>query len=463
MKTATILVSSLAIRGWILLASPLLAGDRAPDAPPPAAQILWWRDLAAPSFGSAAVGDIDRDGRPEIVFGTYFNGERIHALNAEDGSTLWSFPTSGCNDASPLIVDVDGDGELEVVVPCSSTCRVYSLDGASGTVEWMKPTASNHLDSPPSAADVDGDGRLEVIFGAFYGHVYCLNGEDGSTLWHVNLGTGSFIQSAPAILDVDGDGQLDAVVAQWMGDQRIYALRGSDGSTLWHSDTPTDWMYHGASFADIDGDRRPELVIGCYDNRVYAFNAEDGSDLWSYAAPYYVGSPTSIADLTGDGRLEVFFAAHTKVGVLSRTGSPIWTRNHGGGVFGGGAIADLDDDLGLDVLYGGSNGVVTARSGDDGDLLWSRDLRAHYGKTFDIDHGPVVGDFDGDGYLDCFVVGGYATSSNPSQNYGRAYALTAGAGRGAGWSTFRHDALRSGRFADDTDSAPGSGNPDRAQ
>ena len=56
------------------------------SAHPP--QILWWHDLNAPSFGGAAVGDIDQDGRPEIVFGTYFNDERICALNGEDGSAL---------------------------------------------------------------------------------------------------------------------------------------------------------------------------------------------------------------------------------------------------------------------------------------------------------------------------------------------------------------------------------------
>ncbi len=40
-----------------------------------APQILWWYDLQAPSFGSAATGDIDNDGMLEIVFGTYFNDE----------------------------------------------------------------------------------------------------------------------------------------------------------------------------------------------------------------------------------------------------------------------------------------------------------------------------------------------------------------------------------------------------
>ena len=42
--------------------------------------ILWWYDLDAPSFGSAATADIDEDGYLEIVFGTYFNDEHILSL-----------------------------------------------------------------------------------------------------------------------------------------------------------------------------------------------------------------------------------------------------------------------------------------------------------------------------------------------------------------------------------------------
>ena len=149
-----------------------------------APQILWWYDLDAPSFGSAAVNDIDGDGNLEIVFGTYFNDEHIYALNAESGTLLWKYNTGGCNDASPTIADVDLDGDLEVVVPASSPYRVYCFDGATGQVEWSTSTGyPNCIDSPPAVADVDNDDKPEVILGTFYGHVFCLNGEDGSICW----------------------------------------------------------------------------------------------------------------------------------------------------------------------------------------------------------------------------------------------------------------------------------------
>ncbi|MEN8209609.1 MAG: T9SS type A sorting domain-containing protein, partial [Candidatus Fermentibacteria bacterium] len=77
---------------------------------------------------------------------------------------------------------------------------------------------------------------------------------------------------------------------------------------------------------------------------------------------------------------------------------------------------------------------------------WEVDLEAHYGNTFNIDNAPVIGDYNGDGELDVFVVGGYGTSSTPENNHGRAYMLSAGEGSGQGWPMFRHDIRRSGCF-----------------
>ncbi len=412
------------------------------DAP----EILWWYDLDAPSFGSAAVDDIDKDGKLEIVFGTYFNDEHVYALNADSGTLLWRYNTGGCNDASPAIADVDQDDTLEVILPASSPCRVYCFNGVTGEVEWSTPTASNCLDSPPAIADVDNDDKPEVIFGAWYGYVYCLNGEDGSICWRINLGTNSYIQSGPNVLDLDGDEQLDVVVAQWAGDCRVYALKGDSGSVLWYSDEPSDYMYHGGSFADIDEDGKPEIAIGCYDNRVYVLNGEDGSHKWDYPAPSYVGAPTSIADLDNDDHLEIVFVGYNRLGVLSHTGSLLWSYSTGGNMFRGAAIADVNGDSLLDVAFGSDDGILRVLKGDSGRVIWTYDLQAHYGKTFEMDHAPVIADFNNDGKLDVFVIGGYGTSSPPTLNHGRAYALTAGDGTGQGWPMFRHDLKHSACF-----------------
>jgi len=424
-------------------------------------QILWWYDLDAPSFGSAAADDIDGDGKLEIVFGTYFNDEHIYALNADSGTLLWRYNTGGCNDASPAIADVDLDGTLEVLLPASSPCTVYCFNGPTGEVEWSTPTGLNCLDSPPAVADVDNDDKPEVILGAWYGYVYCLNGEDGSISWQINLGTNSYIQSGPDVLDVDLDGQLDVVVAQFAGDCRVYALKGDSGSVLWYSDDPTDYMYHGGSFADVDEDGRPEIAIGCYDGKVYLLNGEDGSMEWDYTASHYVGAPTSIADLNNDDHLEIVFVSYNMLGVLSHAGDLIWSYPTGGSMFRGAAVSDVDGDGILDVAFGCDDGILRVLKGDSGHVVWTYDLEAHYGKTYEMDHAPIIADFNNDGKLDIFVIGGYGTSSDPSSNHGRAYALSAGDGTGPGWPMFRHDLLHSARFGDLPPIPCGDANGDR--
>jgi outer membrane protein assembly factor BamB len=422
-------------------------------------QILWWYQLNAPSFGSSAVADIDEDGFLEIVFGTYFNDEHVYALNAEDGSLLWSYDTGGCNDASPVIADVDLDGHLEVVIPASSPSMVYCFNGMTGAVKWSRSTgASNCIDSPPAVADVDNDDTPEVVFGTFYGNVFCLNGEDGSICWQKNLGSNSYIQSDPAILDVNDDGQLEVVIAQWAGDCRVYTLWGNNGSVLWYSDLPSDYMYHGCSFADLDEDEKPELVIGSYDTHVYVFNAEDGSLAWQYDTPYYIGAPTSIGDLNNDGHLEVVFVSYNILGVLSHTGSLLWSVTTGGNMFRGAALSDIDGDGTLDVVFGSEDGILRALNGSNGQVIWTCDLQAHYGMVFEMDHAPVIADLNNDGRLDVFVIGGYGISNPWTNNHGRAYALTAGDGSGPGWPMFRHDCLHSACFPVAVNQPPTAGN-----
>ena len=86
---------------------------------------------------------------------------------------------------------------------------------------------------------------------------------------------------------------------------------------------------------------------------------------------------------------------------------------------------------------------MRVRRGDDGNVVLTYDLEAHYGKTYDMDHAPVVADFDNDGRLDVFVVGGYGISDPDTSNHGRAYALRAGEGALPEWPMSRYDLAHS--------------------
>ncbi len=414
-------------------------------------QILWWFDTDDSAFGQTAMGDITGDGNLNLVFGCYRNDSMIYALNAVDGSLLWKFNASGagegCNDVAALIHDVDQDGVVDVVVPSSCNPKTFCFNGSTGALKWTANTRGS--DSPPTVVDLDGDGDLEILHGQFGGYVICINGNDGSIKWEILVDPNSWIQTAPTIVDLDGDGQLDFVVATWhfSDNNKIYAYKGDDQTLLWSYDL-ADYVYHGTAVADLTKDGKPELIIGDYSGKLYVFKGETGDTLWTFDAGYYIGSPVSVADLNGDGYCNLVFTSYFKVFALNHDGSILWQYNIPGigQSFRGAALSDVDNDNLPDVIFGTSGGQLIGLKGTTGLPLWTVDLAAHYGDVLEIDHAPVVGDFNNNEILDVFVVGGNTSYPNFQDNYGRGYAVEVGTGAGPDWPMFQYDIYRTGNL-----------------
>ena len=421
--------------------------------------VLWTFDMNSSAYGGGAIDDIDNDGKMEIVFGTYMGDSHVYAINAENGTLLWKFYSGpGPVDASVKIADVNDDGIKEVVFAGSGSGNMQSgapgagiihvLNGTNGEVVWEYNT-DYCTDSPVVIVDIDQDSEMEIIYGAWkenddLGYVRILNGPTGALEQKIG-GFDGYIQSGPTILDLDGNGQLDIVIATFQGDNKVYAINGSTYDILW-SYQANDWMYHGGSFADIDGDGQLEISIGSYDDHVYVLNAENGSLEWSYDVGSYILAPTSLADLNHDGNVEVVSATYS-LHVLSNDGTTqLWSYPTGGLIWRGASIADIDGDGRLDVCFGSEDGIIRVLNGTTGGEIWSFDIEADYGNTFEIDHAPIIADFNDDGYLDIFIAGGYGIYP-PDDNYGRAYAFSVGNGTGVGWNMFRHDFQNSGCFA----------------
>jgi outer membrane protein assembly factor BamB len=434
---------------------PLLGCLLAAAASAQTPRILWSFDTRDASFGQTAAGDIDGDGRLEVVFGCYRNDSCVYALNGEDGTLLWKVNThapgaEGCNDVAPAIFDADGDGSLDVVVPSSCNPTTYCFDGTTGAVKWAARTRGS--DSPPTVADIDGDGKPEILHGEFGGWVRCLNAEDGSMAWELAVDTHSWIQTAPTLLDADGDGRLDFIVATWnrtQGDTNtVRAYRCSDRALLW-SVPLTNVVYHASAVADLDRDGRPELCFGDYDGVFHVLNAEDGSAKWTVpsAGPgHYIGAPASISDLDGDGSCEVVFISWYQVLAYTAAGVKRWeySIDQYSTAFRGAALADVDNDALPEVLFGTTAGQLVALKGTNGLQIRSVDLAAAYGNAdFALDHAPVIADFNGDDTLDAFIVGGHAEYPAFSNDFGRAYAVSIGKGEGPDWLLFQQNLARS--------------------
>ena len=281
------------------------------------APLLWLYKTGDAVIGSPSIGDIDKDGKPEIVIGSC--DHKIYALNGEDGSVLWSYKTGDKILSSPAIADIDNDGKLEVVIG-SNDDKIYALNGENGSILWSYKTGGD-VTSSPAIGDIDKDGKPEIVIGSCDHKIYALNGEDGSVLWSYD--TGNEGGSSPAIADIDNDGKLEVVIGCDNPYYNIRALNGENGSELWFYNLGgSSEKKETSSIADIDNDGKLEIIVSPWVHmRLYAVNGEDGSLVWSYSIE--TGAPhPSIADINNDGELEIVFGAGEDIYAVL-TSSPV--------------------------------------------------------------------------------------------------------------------------------------------
>ncbi len=418
---------------------------------------LWTYDLDSASVSGAAAGDIDGDGKLEVVFGTHRGDEHLYALNAESGSLLWRFwPGGGPIESAVRICDINNDSQKEVVFIAydsyvENTGVLYALNGSDGATIW-EYSMDGYSRGGPAIVDIDEDSKLEIIVGLSRngtgGYVHIINAEDGSLHHTVGPFDGD-IHSSPVVLDLNLDGHLDFVVATEDGDNSIHAIDGTDFSTMWTYKAAAGFR-DGCTYADIDHDSILELVIGSEDGRIHAVNGEDGSKLWIYEgiSPYYA---VSIADTGRYFGSEIVAIGATMVVVLSSNGERSWSCWHGSTTtsypLNTPAVADLNGNGVVDICYGDSSGRIEVREGNHGGIILHFNVSDSMPlDTMGIYHSPIIADLDDDGYLDIFVVGGEWTSANPEDNYGRAFAFKGTGGTGEGWFMDKHDVRNSGCF-----------------
>src|SRR5262245_57227088 len=122
---------------------------------------------------TVAVGDLDGDGKAEIITGVDGGGApRVGAYDGLTGAKLSSFLAFGVTYRSGVRVavgDLDGDGKAEIIAtPASGAASVIRvLDGVTHLVRFgfAQSPAPRKGGLYVATADVDGDGQAEIIVG----------------------------------------------------------------------------------------------------------------------------------------------------------------------------------------------------------------------------------------------------------------------------------------------------------
>jgi hypothetical protein len=364
-------------------------------------------------FYGATLGDVNKDGRADLVILAYSFGPSPYSaavyLGGSDGRFA-SIPISSLvpDSGRPLIRDVNGDGHVDLIVASTSRGEVSVLKGdSSGKFGAAIAVAVDGTPREVAIADVNSDGKPDLAVLCDGGRVSLRTGKgDGSFSGTASV-TVATASTALAVGDVTGDGKADLLV----GYDRSYTPAGTTNGAGWlltgNGDgsfaTPQDlnlfplWGAKRLRIADVDKDGKADLWVNSEAQSLVLYGRGGGSFVEDRQLPSPATALAS-ADLNGDGKADVVSAAVStnKVYVALNSGDGTTAAPRAYDTDAGPAalaLADVTGDGKLDLLVANYDaGSVSLLPGNgDGSFQPQRVFPVALGAT-----ALIVADLNGD-------------------------------------------------------------------
>jgi hypothetical protein len=217
-------------------------------------------------YHDQAMGDVDGDGEPELVFASQVS--RILAYyDIPDDPREEPWPRDRCHLIAEglgqeleglVVLDIDGDGRQELL----AGPNVYRRDDGG---HWESSCfAPDFVQTRVAAADLDGDGRTEIVLCEGESNpgrlAVCRPPEFRPEVLRDDL----FHPHSLQLADFDGDGLTDIFVAEMGLDKnpepRMFIYRNLGSLRFEEHVIHTGTATHEAKAADLTGNGRPDVV-----------------------------------------------------------------------------------------------------------------------------------------------------------------------------------------------------------
>lgn len=345
-----------------------------------------------------ALGDVDNDGKGEILVSTgSADGYKLRCYT-EDGTQKWAsndgqgneisiFKSSGGAGPAPIIADIDGDGAVEIF----AGDRLF--DGTTGRLLTSLPDGNGPAGRPagrgyysnggafmPVFADIDNDGIMELV-GGNTTYKVVINRDNPALSSITFLAQVDQIDGFASIADIDCDGILDIVITSCEGATpgttgiytTMYAWQGNTGDMIGSVLRPVAWNGVGrgsrisrAFVGDINNDGRPEIcftyarMMAAY---AYDHNTKDFVSLWTDKTTSDTSGATTMTmfDFNLDGEVELVYRDETHIRILDKNGDNVKDKDGVDAIFECKSathteypvVADLDGDGHAEIIVSG--------------------------------------------------------------------------------------------------------------
>ena len=253
---------------WILVVVLLLsAGTTARAGGGDACQVTWTEVFAAE--GGSVVGDIEGDGDIDIVVaGGYQVTLYLNDGDATFVETVAVIKKGGCCGvgAALELVDFNGDGLLDLLAYVDPVG--VTLNNGDGTFSHTKGVGPpEKILGDAVAGDMNGDGAIDVVKVFNYGEVAIFFNNGGGSFpasMSFSCTSGGYFEGRLALADLDDDGDLDVVHMNISNTLVQIGLNDGNGGCAESQEIDTgvcgSWS---AAFGDLDGDLDMDIAVAC--------------------------------------------------------------------------------------------------------------------------------------------------------------------------------------------------------
>ena len=412
--------------------------------------IFWYKNIGGISFQSPkligsidgyisdlAVGDLNSDGRADIIFSTA-NLEEYNSISWYEniGAGIFSARKVAVDSVGSYLIklaDLDNDGVLDLVI-----------NNSNSSIDWFKNDGFANFGNPkiidvltPNSnlyefdiVDFDNDSDLDIIAQLYSNR--------GDLLLYVNNGIGNFTSQTindsisyafdANAIDFDGDGDMDVIVADYSQGSVIWFE--NEGNLVFGERQLIDSNFINIQYievADIDNDGDNDIMGNGYynwGNTVIWFKNNGNSNFERkeimFPENYNHDQEVLLTDVDNDGDLDVF-----RTQEYYYIESFMWAKNNGNDNFsieeplfleiiGGIDIMkpyDVDNDGDLDIIsvpYYYSKSIYFVINDGTGDFRLEDEITSAPGYIQDLE----VADMDGDGDFDLILK---QNSSSPNK------------------------------------------------